>query len=95
MNNWVSVRKAFLDLDHDYDGFITAEDIARHFAREDKKLDFNVLRQLMVKKDSKKVGKISYRDFSKWMGSTIEPPEGFCFRHDSSKNPEFDRNEEN
>ena len=27
-NNWVSVRKAFLDLDTDYDGFITAEDFA-------------------------------------------------------------------
>jgi Ca2+-binding EF-hand superfamily protein len=28
-NNWVSVRKAFLDLDQDYDGFITAEDFAK------------------------------------------------------------------
>ncbi len=30
-NNWESVRKAFLDLDSDYDGYITIEDILRHF----------------------------------------------------------------
>ena len=30
-NNWDSVRKAFLDLDTDYDGFITVEDILRYF----------------------------------------------------------------
>lgn len=30
-NNWESVRKAFLDLDNDYDGYITVEDILRHF----------------------------------------------------------------
>jgi hypothetical protein len=30
-NNWDSVRKAFLGLDTDYDGFITVEDILRYF----------------------------------------------------------------
>ena len=30
-NNWTSVRKAFLDTDQDYDGFITAEDIAKFY----------------------------------------------------------------
>ncbi len=30
-NNWESVRKAFLDLDSDYDCYITIEDILRHF----------------------------------------------------------------
>ena len=29
--NWVSVRKAFLDLDNDHDGFITVEDLIRYF----------------------------------------------------------------
>ena len=28
-NNWVSVRKAFLDLDQDYDGYLTSEDFAK------------------------------------------------------------------
>ena len=27
-SNWVSVKKAFLDIDQDYDGFITAENFA-------------------------------------------------------------------
>jgi hypothetical protein len=35
-NNYVSVREAFLHLDADYDGFITVEDILRHFKPEDK-----------------------------------------------------------
>jgi Ca2+-binding EF-hand superfamily protein len=30
-NNWESVRKAFLALDSDYDGYITVEDILRYF----------------------------------------------------------------
>lgn len=30
-NNWTSVRKAFLDVDQDYDGFINAEDIAKFY----------------------------------------------------------------
>ncbi len=30
-NNWDSVRKAFLGLDTDYDGYITVEDILRYF----------------------------------------------------------------
>ena len=30
-NNWDSVRKAFLGLDTDYDGYITVEDILRNF----------------------------------------------------------------
>ena len=33
-NNWVSVRKAFLDLDTDYDGYVTVEDILRYFSNE-------------------------------------------------------------
>jgi hypothetical protein len=32
--NWVSVRKAFLDLDTDYDGFISVEDILRYFGTD-------------------------------------------------------------
>jgi hypothetical protein len=31
-NQWESVRKAFLALDSDHDGFITVEDILRHFS---------------------------------------------------------------
>jgi hypothetical protein len=28
-NNWVSVRKAFLDIDEDYDGYLTSEDLSK------------------------------------------------------------------
>ena len=31
---WISVKKAFLDLDSDHDGFITAEDFVRYFRTE-------------------------------------------------------------
>jgi Ca2+-binding EF-hand superfamily protein len=50
-NNWTSVRKAFLDLDSDYDGFVTVEDILRYFGSEDKELDFKDLTKLIVDKD--------------------------------------------
>ena len=45
-NNWVSVRKAFLDLDSDYDGYVTVEDILRYFG-DNKEFDFNDLKKLI------------------------------------------------
>ena len=47
----MSVRKAFLDLDSDYDGFVTVEDILRYFGSEDKDLDFKDLTKLIFDKD--------------------------------------------
>lgn len=91
-NNWTSVRKAFLDLDSDYDGFVTVEDILRYFGSEDKELDFKDLTKLIVDKDQKRQGRINYTDFSKWMGGEIQKSEGFYFRHDSMKNPQYDKN---
>ena len=85
--NWFSVRKAFLDLDLDYDGYVTVEDLMRILGEEGKDLDFTDLRKLVVEKDQKKRGKINYTDFSKWMGGVIQQSEGFYFRHDSRKNP--------
>lgn len=81
-----TVRQAFLALDTDYDGYITLEDILRHF---DKGHNFNGedLKKLITDKDSKKTGRINYSDFSRWLGSSIHMPEGFYFRHDSVKNP--------
>jgi Ca2+-binding EF-hand superfamily protein len=82
------VRKAFLDLDTDYDGYVTIEDILRNFGADN--VDFNDLKKLIKDKDIRKVGKISYSDFSKWMGGVIHMSEGFYFRHDSQKNPQFE-----
>jgi Ca2+-binding EF-hand superfamily protein len=70
-NNWISVRKAFLDLDLDHDGFITAQDIMRFCGDSNKDIDFNDLVILIYKRDSNKSGKLSYLDFSKWMGVVI------------------------
>lgn len=91
-NNWVSIRKAFLDIDMDYDGFITAEDIARQFGKDNQKLDFRDLRTLIRNRDSKRKGKIDFKDFCRWMGGAIEPSETFYFRHDSLINPGYEDN---
>ncbi len=80
------MRKAFLTLDSDYDGIITVEDILKHFGNETD-LNFNDLKKLMIDKDSKKMGRLGYMDFSKWLGNAIHQSEGFYFRHDSVKNP--------
>ena len=54
-----TVRKAFLALDTDFDGYITLEDILRHFG-SDKNLNYEDLKKLIVDKDSKKIGRINY-----------------------------------
>jgi len=80
-----------LDLDSDYDGFIGVEDLMRHFGHE-KGVNYHDLKKLVHDKDSRKKGCIDYGDFSKWLGNTIHMSEGFYFRHDSVKNPQFDQN---
>lgn len=48
-NNWVSVRKAFLDLDVDYDGYIEAEEFAKLIGgtSDSSRFDFNLLKMLI------------------------------------------------
>jgi Ca2+-binding EF-hand superfamily protein len=50
-NCYDSVRKAFLALDTDYDGFITVEDILKYFGNEPD-LNYNDLKKIMIDKDS-------------------------------------------
>ena len=52
-NAYHSVRKAFLGLDADYDGFITTEDLLRYFGN-DTTINYTDLKKLMIDKDSKK-----------------------------------------
>lgn len=47
---------------------------------------------MLKNRDSKRQGKIDFKDFCKWMGTAIEPCEGFYFRHDSVKNPLYENN---
>ena len=87
-NTWVSVRKAFLDLDIDKDGEISPEDIMRYFGDAHNNLfDYYDLVKILEDLDTTKSGKINYNDFCKWMGGAIHKSEGFLFRHDSNKNP--------
>jgi Ca2+-binding EF-hand superfamily protein len=79
-----------LDVDSDYDGFITAEDLAKLI--HTKENEFKEIEELMKNRDSKRVGKLGFQDFCRWMGGTIEPCEGFYFRHDSVKNPQYENN---
>jgi len=89
-NCFESVRKAFLALDSDYDGYITIEDILKYFGNETD-LNFNDLKKLIIDKDHNKQGRLGYMDFSKWLGTAIHMSEGFYFRHDSIKNPMYER----
>lgn len=90
-SNWVSVRKAFLDLDEDYDGFVTAEDFAKLIGGSSgsSKFDFNLLKMLIKMRSTKNSANacVNYTEFCKWFGAVIEPVEAFYFRHDSMKNP--------
>lgn len=91
-NNWVSVRKAFLDLDYDHDGSIDAKDIIRYLGHATTDINLDDLNKLIMEKDSTKQGLISYADFSRWMGCIIQQSEGFYFRHDSIRNPVYEEN---
>mgnify|MGYP002630732892 FL=1 len=77
-------------LDTDYDGYITIEDILKYFGNETD-LNYNDLKKLIIDKDHKKKGRLGYMDFSKWLGNAIHMSEGFYFRHDSIKNPMYER----
>lgn len=49
-NNWVSVRKAFLDLDEDFDGYLTAEDFSKLIGGAQssaKKFDYSLVKMLL------------------------------------------------
>ena len=59
------MRKAFLDIDSDYDGYISAEDISK-FIGDD--IDYRDVKILLKNRDSSKHGKIDFKDFCKWMG---------------------------
>ena len=78
-------------MDHDFDGFITIEDFMRQFQSVSDKIDLQDLKKLLKEKDSTGKGKLNYADFSEWLGQQIHWCEGFYFRHDSIKNPQYEK----
>ena len=87
------MRKAFLAIDDNHIGYISAEAIARYIgASKQKNFDFTLL-EILIKLNTKSlVTRLNYNDFVAWLGSSIEPTETFFFRHDSKKNPQFEVN---
>ena len=81
-NNYFQVRKAFLALDTDFDGYITVEDLLRYMGHNEQ-INYNDLKKLIMDKDPQKTGRLGYTEFSKWLGGTIHQTAGFYFRHDS------------
>jgi len=87
------VRKAFLEIDEDHSGSITAVELTKFMGGSaDKNFDFTLMEILVKLKTSGMKTEINYNDFCVWLGSTIEPTEGFYFRHDSKKNPQYEVN---
>lgn len=67
----------------------------RHFGNQgqagsETNFNFNDLKKILIEKDSARRGKLGYADFSKWVGNSIHQSEGFYFRHDSVRNPDYE-----
>ena len=88
-NHFDSVRKAFLYLDQDHDGYVTVDEFWKVFG-ELSDINYNDLKKLVRARDSSGQGRINYEDFSSWVGGSIHQSEGFYFRHDSIKNPWYE-----
>lgn len=91
--DFTSVRRAFLAIDDNHRGYITAETLAKYLgATKQKNFDFTLL-EILIKLNTKGLKtRVNYNDFVSWLGNSIEPTETFFFRHDSKKNPQFEVN---
>ena len=67
-SNWISVRKAFLDLDWDKDGYLTAEDLAKVIGGSSGNFDFTVLKMFLHVRCKNNNGMVSYTDFCNLFG---------------------------
>jgi hypothetical protein len=73
---------------------ITPEELAKFMGGSaDKNFDFTLMEILIKLKTSGMKTEVNYNDFCSWLGSSIEPTEGFFFRHDSKKNPQYEVNQ--
>jgi len=51
-----------------------------------------MIKMLLKYRNRSKEAKLNYHDFSVWLGEYIDPTEVFYFRHDSKKNPIYEKN---
>ena len=66
--------------------------MAKRFCKENPDLNFYDLNTIIRNRDSKHQGKLDFNDFCKWMGSSIEPNEGYYyFRHNPFANIEYEQ----
>lgn len=84
LSNYKTARRAFLELDRNFDGFIESEDVAVRVMNCGNVAEGD-LRLLFKMKSSRTDGKLSFNDFIKWFGTVIDPPSQFYFRHDDSR----------
>ena len=59
------------------------------YLASDTTIDYDDLLKLLKVKDRNGKGEIDYSDFCKWFGGAIHNMQGFYFRHNSKRNPEF------
>lgn len=87
-----NVRKAFLDLDKNHNGSISAEELAKILKygvkqqdpnKQELDLDYSLLEYLIKLRCKQDHTAIGYAKFCAWLGPSIEPTEAFYFRHDS------------
>lgn len=94
MRDYTTVRKAFLDLDQNRDGLIEPTDFIKRFGHMFE-IKYEYLERLMSKnalnEETRSQGVLNYSDFSRWLGPSIHLAEGFLFRHDSRKNPHYEK----
>ena len=57
------------------------------------KIEYADLVKIMETKNSRAdgTGRLNYADFSKWMGNEIHNLASFIFRHDSKRNPQYEK----
>lgn len=82
--NYSTARRAFLELDRNYDGLIEAEDLSVRLVNS-VSLAEGDLKMLFRMKSSRSDGRLTFADFIKWFGAVIDPPSDFYFRHDDKK----------
>lgn len=76
----------------DHDGWVEPRDIVSLYGTHIQ-IDYADLVKIMESVSSRKdgSGRLNYSDFSLWLGNEIHNLASFIFRHDSKRNPSFEK----